>query len=56
MQSPWTSSSCLAWRSCINIGDEVYLCAHVTDIDDGAAGRFFVEGILSGWKKKLFMM
>ena len=37
MQSPWTSSSCSAWRSCINIGDEVYLCAHVTDIADGAS-------------------
>lgn len=32
MQSPWTSSSCLAWRSCISADDEVYLCAHVTDI------------------------
>ena len=37
MQSPWTSSSCSAWRSCISAGDEVYLCAHVTDIADGAA-------------------
>ncbi|MDY4675083.1 MAG: hypothetical protein SO369_08825, partial [Treponema sp.] len=37
MQSPWTSSSCLAWRSCISAGDEVYLCADVTDIADGAS-------------------
>ena len=43
MQSPWTSSSCSAWRSCINIGDEVYLCAHVTDIADGAATIKIVE-------------
>ena len=36
MQSPWTSSSCLAWKSCISAGDEVYLC-DITDIADGAA-------------------
>ena len=36
MQSPWTSSSCSAWRSCISTGDEVYLCVHVTDIAEGA--------------------
>ena len=36
MQSPWTSSSCLAWRSCISAGDEVYLCADITDIAEGA--------------------
>ena len=36
MQSPWTSSSCLAWKSCISAGDEVYLCADVTDIAEGA--------------------
>ena len=35
MQSPWTSSSCSAWRSCISAGDEIYLCADVTDIADG---------------------
>lgn len=37
MQSPWTSSSCLAWKSCISAGDEIYLCADVTDIADGAS-------------------
>ena len=36
MQSPWTSSSCSAWKSCISAGDEVYLCADVTDIAEGA--------------------
>ena len=36
MQSPWTSSSCSAWKSCISAGDEVYLC-DITDIADGAA-------------------
>ena len=36
MQSPWTSSSCLAWKSCISAGDEIYLCADVTDIAEGA--------------------
>ena len=35
MQSPWTSSSCSAWKSCISAGDEVYLC-DITDIADGA--------------------
>ena len=35
MQSPWTSSSCLAWKSCISAGDEIYLCADITDIADG---------------------
>ena len=37
MQSPWISSSCSAWKSCISAGDEIYLCADVTDIADGAA-------------------
>ena len=37
MQSPWTSSSCLAWRSCISAGDEIYLCADITDIAEGAS-------------------
>ncbi len=37
MQSPWTSSSCSAWKSCISAGDEIYLCADVTDIADGAS-------------------
>ena len=36
MQSPWTSSSCSAGKSCISAGDEIYLCADVTDIADGA--------------------
>ena len=35
MQSPWTSSSCSAWKSCISAGDEIYLC-DITDIADGA--------------------
>ena len=35
MQSPWTSSSCSAWKSCISAGDEVYLCADITDIAEG---------------------
>ena len=35
MQSPWISSSCSAWKSCISAGDEIYLCADVTDIADG---------------------
>ena len=36
MQSPWTSSSCSAWKNCISAGDEIYLCADITDIADGA--------------------
>ena len=36
MQSPWTSSNCSAWKSCISAGDEIYLCADVTDIAEGA--------------------
>ena len=35
MQSPWISSSCSAWKSCISAGDEIYLCADITDIADG---------------------
>ena len=37
MQSPWISSSCSAWKSCISAGDEVYLCADITDIAEGAS-------------------